>query len=131
MPIIQNIAAHDFHLPMIPDLARREGESKEDHDARVQAATSRREGESNAAYDARMASQAILVPKSRPEKGDEGEPGYDPGGPGEVTVTDAQLEAMRKHRVARRWFGLDLRKGQGLIVKEGSDGASKMKGKAA
>lgn len=116
--IIQNIAEHDFHLPMFPDLTRKPGEDLDAFHKRIREGVQQREGEDQDAYEKRLSSAAILVPKKRMPKGQEGEDGYDPGGPGEVEVTPEELAFMRKHRIARRWFGVDLRKGQGLIVKQ-------------
>ena len=130
MPIIHNISDHDFHLPIFPDLTRKDGEDLDAFQRRVQATMPMQEGEDPDAYDRRMASSAILTPKSRKEKGNEGEDGYEPGGPGELEVTAEQLAFMKKHRVARRWFGVDVKKGQGLVVAEAPEGEKK-KGKAA
>jgi hypothetical protein len=109
MPIIKNIAEHDFSLPLNQDpesLKQRDGESRDQ-------------------WEARLSKQEIRIPKKRPEKGDPGEPGYDAGGPGELRVTAEEYAAMKKHRVAKNWFGVNVAKGQGLIVETEEEEAPK------
>lgn len=130
MPTIQNIAEHDFHFPILPDMTRKAGESEIAHEARVKSMIERRADETDEAFEKRMGDNSLLIPKATKEKGDIGQPGYQAGGPGEIVVTDEQLALLKGHRIAKRWFGPEVKKGQGLFVKEAPE-VPRAKGKAA
>lgn len=134
--VILNYAEHDFHLPILPNLEKKIGEKEEEHIARVKAVMDMRPGESKEDFEERMAKTSLLFPKMLKEKGDKGKPGYQAEGPSETTITDEQLQIMRKHRIASQWFGRDLKKGGGLAIKdagkdESEEGGTRAKGKAA
>lgn len=130
--VILNYAEHDFHLPIIPNLERKPAESDEAFAARVKDAMEMRPGESREDFETRMTRQSILFPKFVHPRGEPGDKGYTKGGPTETTITDEQLQHMRKHRIASKWFGRDIKAGQGLELKQSNeDKETPAKGKAA
>jgi len=128
--VIHNYAEHDFHLPIVPNLEKKLGEKEEEHAARIRSMLEQRPGESRDQYTERMEKQSILFPKFLQPRGEPGDKGYQKGGPTETIITDEQLQIMKNHRIASKWFGRDIKAGQGLEIARTIDD-DKQKGKAA
>lgn len=129
--VILNYAEHDFHLPIVPNLEKKLGESEAEHSARVKSMLEMRQGESKDEFAERMEKQSVLFPKFIHPRGEPGERGYQKGGPTRTVITDEQLQIMKNHRIASKWFGRDIKAGQGLEIERSEPEAEKQKGKAA